>query len=288
MTGDLGSDAGGARARPQFLPPDDGLPPPVPGDAAPPPPAPEPPEPRRGGIGWSIALIVSAATLLVSAFLPWARASVVVDLFGSAITREVATAAGIDADDVVLAVPVFAVVAIVMASWDLLARDTRITALAAVPGVLSLLACLLFLLRLDDAADDLPTGGLDVGYEISVQYGWYLAVAASLLVTGFSLVRPISARLGGSRRARPVPYPPDGYAAEQYAQNQYGQDLYAQDPYYAQGQYQNGQYAGDPNAVWPQPEGWEQRPGEPAPHDSAESRAESGEAPRDDRRDDQS
>ncbi|OLT33550.1 hypothetical protein BJF79_34445 [Actinomadura sp. CNU-125] len=255
MTGDLGSDAGGARSRPQFLPPDDGLPPPV--DAAPPPPVPEPPEPRRGGIGWSLGLIASAAALLVSAFLPWARASVVVDLFGSAITREVATAAGIDADDVILAVPVFAVVAIVMASWDLLARDSRITALAAVPGVLSLLACLLFLLRLGDARDDLPTGGLDVGYEISVQYGWFVAVAASLLVTGFSLARPISARLGAGR-ARP--HPPEQYAPEQYAP----------DPYYAQ-----GRYTGDPNAVWPQ-NGWE----EPARPDAAE--------PRDDRRDDQS
>ncbi|QFG25658.1 hypothetical protein [Actinomadura sp. WMMB 499] len=270
MTGDLGSDAGRARSRPQFLPPDDGLPPPLPEDAAPPPPPPEP-EPRRGGIGWSIALIASAAALLVSAFLPWARASVVVDLFGSAITREVATAAGIDADDVVLAVPVFAVVAIVMASWDLLARDTRITALAAVPGVLSLLACLLFLLRLDDAADDLPTGGLDVGYEISVQYGWYVAVGASLLVTGFSLARPISARLGAGR-ARQAAYPQDGYAADQYAH-----DPYAQHPYY-------GQYAGDPNAVWPQQNGWEAQPGEPAPHDPSEPRADS----RDERRDDQS
>lgn len=272
MTGDLGSDAGGARARPQFLPPDDGLPPPGPGDAVPEPPPEPPAEPRRGGLGWSIALIAAAGALLVSAFLPWARASVVVDLFGSAISREVATAAGIDADDVVLSVPVFAVVAIVMACWDLLARDTRITGLAAVPGVLSLLACLLFLLRLDDARDDLPTGGLDVGYEISVLYGWYVAVAAALLVTGFSLARPITARLGG--RGRPAPYPPEAYAQEQYAQEQY-----AQDQYYAQ--YENGRYAGgpnagdpnahDPNAVWPEQSGWE-RADEPAPGGEAAER----------------
>ncbi|MEV5825358.1 hypothetical protein AB0L25_07275 [Spirillospora sp. NPDC052242] len=264
MTGDLGSDAGGARARPQFLPPDDGLPPPGPEDAVPEPqPEPAPDEPRRGGLGWSIALITAAAALLVSAFLPWARASVVVDLFGSAISREVATAAGIDADDVVLSVPVFAVVAIVMACWDLLARDTRITGLAAVPGVLSLLACLLFLLRLDDARDDLPTGGLDVGYEISVLYGWYVAVAAALLVTGFSLARPITARLGG--RGRPAPYPP----TEAYPPDQYAQDQYAQDQYYAQ--YGNGQYAGDPNAVWPQQSGWE-RADESAPGGEAAER----------------
>ncbi|MFD0899833.1 hypothetical protein [Actinomadura sediminis] len=278
MTGDLGSDAGGARSRPQFLPPDDGLPPPGPGDAVPEPvPEPAPDEPRRGGLGWSIALIASAAVLLVSAFLPWARASVVVDLFGSAITREVATAAGIDADDVVLSVPVFAVVAIVMACWDLLARDTRITGLAAVPGVLSLLACLLFLLRLGDARDDLPAGGLDVGYEISVLYGWYVAVAASLLVTGFSLARPISARLGG--RGRPGPYPPEAYAQEQHAQEQYTQDQYTQDQYaqeqyygqYQNAQYQNGNYTPDPNAVWPQQDGWERADGS-APRDEPADR----------------
>ncbi|MBE1534991.1 hypothetical protein [Actinomadura algeriensis] len=277
MTGDLGSDAGGARSRPQFLPPDDGPPPPAPGDAAPPPSVPEPPAPPRGGVGWSLSLIASAAALLVSAFLPWARASVVVDLFGSAITREVATAAGIDADDVILSVPVFAVVAIVMASWDLLARDSRITALAAVPGVLSLLACLLFLLRLGDARDDLPTGGLDVGYEISVQYGWYVAVAASLLVTGFSLARPISARLGGAgRRGRP-------HSPEHYAQDPYFAQGGYQEPQYQDAQYQDGRYANDPNAVWPQ-NGWgadePARPDEPAPPGAA--------APRDDRRDDQS
>ncbi|WP_026405578.1 hypothetical protein [Actinomadura rifamycini] len=268
MTGDLGSDAGGARSRPQFLPPDDGLPPPGPGDAVPEPqPGPPPAEPRRGGLGWSIALIAAAATLLVSAFLPWARASVVVDLFGSAISRDVATAAGIDADDVVLSVPVFAVVAIVMACWDLLARDTRITGLAAVPGVLSLLACLLFLLRLDDAREDLPTGGLDVGYEISVLYGWYVAVAAGLLVTGFSLARPITARLGG--RGRPAPYPPQAYPQDQYPQDPYTQEQYAQEQYYAQ--YGNGPDAGDPNAVWPRQSGWE-RADESAPGGEAAER----------------
>ncbi|GAA4229490.1 hypothetical protein GCM10022254_22090 [Actinomadura meridiana] len=198
MTGDLGPDAGRARARPSFLPPVDGYP--TPGEeaahdavAAPPP---------RRGVAWIVAMGVAAAVMLVSAFLPWARAQVVVDLFGQPIGRDIGSLAGIDADDLVLAVPVLAVVAIALAFGDLVGRDARIGGLAAIPGTLALLVYGLFVLRLGDVRDNIPRTGLDVGYQITVRYGWYVGVIASLLVIGFSLARPIS-----ERASKPRPQP---------------------------------------------------------------------------------
>ncbi|MFB4308091.1 hypothetical protein [Actinomadura sp. GTD37] len=197
MTGDLGSDAGRAHPRPSFLPPVDGYPPPA-GDPA----AADPqPPPTRHGAPWILAMIASASALLVSAFLPWARAQVVVDLFGRSLSRDLGSVAGIDADDMVLAVPVLAVIAIALAFWDLIGRDARIGGLAAVPGTLALLVCGIFVLRLGDVRDDLPDTGLDLGYQITVRYGWYLGVVASLFVVGFSLARPIGERVSRSQRA---------------------------------------------------------------------------------------
>ena len=119
----------------------------------------------------------------------------------------------IDADNLVVAVPVLAMTAIVLAFWDLIERDSRIGGLAAVPAVLALLTCGVFVLRLSDVRDNipgnaLPEDGLDVGYEISVQYGWYLAVAASLLLIGVSLARPLTERLLSPRRSEQHPHQP--------------------------------------------------------------------------------
>lgn len=208
MTGDHGADGDGTRrtagARPSFLPPIDGYPPPEPAyGPSEPPEAAAPygdPPPARPGRAWGLASIAAAAVLLVSAFLPWAQAQMVVDLFDRPVSRDLGAVAGIEADDLVIAVPVLALIAIGLAFWDLAARDPRISALGAVPGLLSLLACGLFLFRLDGVRDDLPSNGLGVGYEIGVRYGWYVAVATSLLVIGFSLARPISARLGSRTR----------------------------------------------------------------------------------------
>lgn len=233
MTGDLGSDAGRARSRPSFLPPVDGYPPQHggPAEAVPSPPA---ASPRPGGAGWVLALIASASVLLVSAFLPWARAEVVVDLFGRSLSRDLGSVAGIDADDIVLAVPVLAVIAIALAAWDLIGRDARIGALAAVPGVLALLVCGIFVLRLGHVRDDLPRTGLDLGYQITVRFGWYLAVVSALLVVGFSLARPVSDRVSKSQH-RPEQDPPlYPHTDQQYAGGQYPE------------QYPDGEYA-----AWP-------------------------------------
>ncbi|QXJ25079.1 hypothetical protein AGRA3207_006520 [Actinomadura graeca] len=230
MTGDLGSDADGARSRPTFLPPDDGYPPQDP----PVDPVDHAPDARpagRRGVLWDLIMIIIGGVLLVAAFLPWARAQVVVDLLGRPLSRDLGSVAGIDADDLVVAVPVLAVIAIVLAFWDLIARDSRIGGLAAVPAVLALLTCGVFVLRLSGVRDDLPgdalpEDGLDVGYEISVRYGWYLAVAACLLLIAVSLARPLTERLAPSRRYGPYAQP--SYAEQSYTEQSYTDQTYAE------------------------------------------------------------
>lgn len=220
MTGDLGSEAGGRRSRPSFLPPVDGYPPP-PESTAEPAPAPVPaPAAGRRGTAWTAATIASAAVLLVSAFLPWAHAQILVELFGQPIGRDLGSLAGIDADTMVVAVPVLAVAAIALAAWDLIGRDARIGSLAAIPGMLALLVCGIFVVRLGDVRDNLPQTGLDFGYQISLRYGWYAAVVASLLVAGSSLARTVADRMSRPSRERPDEYDAQAFQPDQ----QYGDE----------------------------------------------------------------
>ncbi|GAA4369180.1 hypothetical protein GCM10023088_19040 [Actinomadura verrucosospora] len=270
MTGDLGSDAGRARSRPSFLPPVDGYPPQHDGQAET---VPSPPaaSSRTGGAAWVLALIAAASLLLVSAFLPWARAEVVVDLFGRSLSRDLGSVAGIDADDIVLAVPVLAVIAIALAAWDLIGRDARIGALAAVPGMLALLVCGIFVLRLGHVRDDLPRTGLDLGYQITVRFGWYLAVVAALLVVGFSLARPVSDKVAKSQRRPDGDYPRHPYTDPQYTDPQYtGQQYPEQAP--------TGEYA-----AWPSEDqawGRQDPPHEDAPPPEDAPKKEPGGKPR--------
>jgi hypothetical protein len=160
------------------------------------------------GTPWNIGVIIAGSVLLVSAFLPWAEARITIDLFGRLLSRDLGSVAGLEADNVVVAVPVLAMVAIAMAFWGIVGRDTRVSALACLPGLLSLLVCGLFVLRLDDIKDRLAAEDLSVGYEVAVDNGWYLAVAMSLLVVGFSLARPLTRRLGAARSGASVPAQP--------------------------------------------------------------------------------
>ncbi|MEO3828696.1 hypothetical protein [Actinomadura sp. B10D3] len=277
MTGDLGSDADRARSRPTFLPPVDGYPPQeAPAEAADGAvPAGLPP---RRGTPWILAMIASASALLVAAFLPWARAQVVVDLFGRTLSRDLGSLAGIDADGAVLAVPVLAVISIALAAWDLIGRDARIGALAAVPGMLALLVCGLFVLRLDGVRDKLPETGLDLGYQITVRFGWYLAVIASLLVVGFSLARPISERVSAHRGSGQPHYPQYAYPDQQYPDQQYPDQQYPDQQYpdrYSDQQYSTGEYA-----VWPSEEqAWGRE--EPPAHADAAPEPQPDEPPKD-------
>ncbi|XRQ03452.1 hypothetical protein ACN3XK_43550 [Actinomadura welshii] len=227
MTGDLGSEGGRERSRPSFLPPVDGYPPPR-EEAWEPAPAAAPG--RRRGTAWPVATIAAAAVLLVSAFLPWAHAQIIVELFGRPISRDLGSLAGIDAHTVVLAIPVLAVVAIALAAWDLIGRDARVGSLAVVPGMLALLVCGIFVVRLGDVRDKLPVTGLDFGYQISIRYGWYLAVVTSLLVAGSSLARTIADRMSRPDQERPG-IPQNAYPEQQYAGQEYAD--HRPDPYAA-------------------------------------------------------
>ncbi|TDC42249.1 hypothetical protein E1281_36485 [Actinomadura sp. KC345] len=260
MTGDLGSGAGRERSRPSFLPPVDGYPPP--GDAASDPVPGEAPGPPRRGAPWIFATIVAAAALLVSAFLPWAHAQMVIQLFGRPIARDLGSLAGIDADTMIVAVPVLAVVAIALACWDLIGRDARIGALAAIPGTLALLVCGIFVLRLGDVRDNLPQTGLDFGYQITVRYGWYLAVLTSLLVVGFSLARPIAERVSRPRRGQ-----------DEIPQRHADRHASMEEPQYADQRYWDGQYPEDPYAAWPQEDqAWGRQAEEESPRSTDEPR----------------
>ncbi|MGI5322135.1 hypothetical protein [Actinomadura nitritigenes] len=259
MTGDLGSDAGRARPRPSFLPPEGAPPDAVPAEPGPPPAPPE--RPRRAG--WDLAVIAASAVLVVSAFLPWAHAQTVLDLFGRSLVRDQGSVAGIDADNLVLAVPVLAVVAIVMAFWNLVARDPRIGALAAVPAVLSLVTCGIFVLRLGGVPDRMPNYGLNLTYQVSLRYGWFLAVATSLLLAVFSLVRPISDRLAG-KDGEGQEYTAQQYeAAQQYAEQQrYWAEQGAAWPEEAQAWGQTPEGAPAWSRSHEEPQEWGQTPGE--------------------------
>ncbi|GAA2458535.1 hypothetical protein GCM10010191_93110 [Actinomadura vinacea] len=211
-------------ARPAFLPPADGHEPRFH------PAYPPPYDPAAQGSLWNVAVVISGTLLLVSAFLPWAEARIVVDVFGRTLTRELGSVVGIEADTVVAAVPVLAMVSIGLAFWGLVGRDARACALAAVPGLLSLLVCALFVLRLDGLKDRLAAQELSVGYEVAVVTGWYLAVAMSLLVVGFSMAPSIALRIGTARAARRSPYPPPQYVPQQDAPPQGPDTDWAQPP----------------------------------------------------------
>ncbi|MBW8483536.1 hypothetical protein [Actinomadura parmotrematis] len=221
MSGDQGSEGPARAARPRFLPPEQD-----PAEPAADVPAADVPAagatadvpaagattgavpPPGGASAWALATVAAAAALLVSAFLPWAHATFGVSIFGQVLPERTVTAAGIEADGTVLVVPVLAVTAIVLAVWGLLGRDRWIALLTAVPGALALVACLVFLVRLERGAEEMA--GRDEVFgaqtEVALDYGWYLAVAASLLVLGLGLARPVVARV--ARRSPDVPGAP--------------------------------------------------------------------------------
>jgi hypothetical protein len=151
---------------------------------------------------------------------------------------------------------VLAVVAIVMAFWNLVARDPRIGALAAVPAILSLVTCAIFVLRLKHVADDMPQTGLNLTYQVSLRYGWFLAVAMSLLLTAFSLVRPIADRLSGKKAGSEQAYAGAQWGDQPWGDQQYAGGRYAGQEYagqeYGGHEYGGQRYAADPGAVWPE------------------------------------
>ncbi|MEV4259257.1 hypothetical protein AB0J52_39375, partial [Spirillospora sp. NPDC049652] len=159
---------------------------------------------RRAGAFWSVLTVLAAVAMLVAAFLPWARLEIFIDLLGASVTNDLGAVAGIEADGTVVVVPVLALAAIVVALWGAVGRDARIASLAALPGGLVLVDCLVFALRLRRAGDRFGSeGALGSSHtSVSLDYGWYLCAAASLLVVGLSLARPFAGPLVRRARAR--------------------------------------------------------------------------------------
>ncbi|KAB2345590.1 hypothetical protein [Actinomadura rudentiformis] len=259
MSGDQGPDAHAPRPRPDFLPPADEYPPPAAQNAAQdaaqapggrPAPAAPPSGSDSAGTWWNILVVCAASALLVAAFLPWIRARVIVDAFGQTLTHDLGERAGIDADSMVLALPVLALTAVGMALWGIAARDTRISSLTAVPGALALLVCMLFLLRLDDASDDLGSRSTLLPYDVTPAYGWYVSISAALLVLGFSLVRPLIGRRRTSEGQDPRQHAPaqqqdagQPYAAQPYTSQPYGSQSYGSQSHGAQAYAEHQQAA---------------------------------------------
>ncbi|MEV5571412.1 hypothetical protein AB0L06_15290 [Spirillospora sp. NPDC052269] len=204
MTGDMG--------RPQFLPPEEPPPDPAP-EPSPEPPVPVPARPRAAAV-WSALTVLAALALLVSAFLPWARLELITELLGTSLSDDLGSVAGIEADGTVVVVPVLALSAAVVALWGAAGRDSRIAALAALPGSLALIACVLFALRLQRTGERIGEQGALIASHTraTLDYGWYLGVGASLLVVGTSLVRPFARR--AQAQARPTDVPATGSADE--------------------------------------------------------------------------
>ncbi|WP_155884760.1 hypothetical protein [Actinomadura flavalba] len=202
MSGDVDS---GGRPRPEFLPPlhtghraAHGA---SPAEQPEPPAAPRPPGSRARTV-WSVLTMLAAGTLLVSAFLPWAEMRYVLSLFGSELRQEGGDVAGIEADGAVVVVPVLALCALLLTAWGLVARDPRIALLSAVPGALAALGCGLFVLRLGHAREQIMRENELFGrFDLTLTYGWYLALASALLVTGLALLQPLTARLNRRSRA---------------------------------------------------------------------------------------
>jgi hypothetical protein len=198
MTGDHGQH--GPRApRPGFLPPAQASDPATT-------PGPEPvagperaagPEPAFPGNRWALAALLPAAVLLVAPFLPWIQATLELEGLGHTLTQELGAKAGVNTDGTGQLIPVLAALALGMIGWGLLARNPRISALAAVPGLLAVLSCAIFILRLGRFRTEMGEERLLFGaMQVSAAYGWYLALAAGLLLVGLSLVGLVGRRTG--------------------------------------------------------------------------------------------
>ncbi|MFC4059464.1 hypothetical protein ACFOWE_14245 [Planomonospora corallina] len=136
-----------------------------------------------------VGVIATGALLVVAAFLPWAgvRADVVVIGSFSESVR------GVDDWSGVLALFSGAAAVII----GIAGRERPFTALAALPGAITVAVLLVFL---SDPQGRGRSASLAIGdivrVEPTIEYGWFVALAAALAVTGFGL-----AALAAGRRA---------------------------------------------------------------------------------------
>jgi len=172
--------------RPRFAPP---MEPPQPVQGPPPVPMPDPapPSEQRSGV---FGLIAAAAgvILILSPFLPWMTVRATAGLFGESVVRE-STFSGFRADGTGTVLAISGLAALVLAGGAVALGRARFQAGTAVAGAIALICALVFLIRLQDLGGSFETDGSGLlgGVGVSPAYGWYLALAAALVVLGASL-----------------------------------------------------------------------------------------------------
>lgn len=176
------------RPRPGFLPPLARTPAEPPDGAAHEPPAlPSHPTGAVKSARLGVMTIVATVVMMLSAFLPWAHAETNLTFLGRSLGRDLGSIAGVDADGSARLIPALALVALGVVVWGMIAENPRIGTYAAAPGGLALLCCGIFLIRLNDAQDGIDFGPAGLDYALTLGYGWFVAAAAALILTGLSL-----------------------------------------------------------------------------------------------------
>ncbi|WP_344858672.1 hypothetical protein [Planomonospora alba] len=137
-----------------------------------------------------VGVVATGALLVVAAFLPWAGVRADIAVLGS-LSESVR---GVDDWSGVLTL-VAGIAAVVI---GVAGGERPFTALAALPGAVTVAVLLVFL---SDPQGRGRNASFSVGdlvrVEPTVEYGWFVALAAALAVTGFGL-----AALTTGRRAR--------------------------------------------------------------------------------------
>jgi hypothetical protein len=138
----------------------------------------------------AIAVIVSGVALSISPLLPWAGVTAEISILNADFTRAVR---GID-DGTGWFVVGAGLVATLLGLLGLL-RHWLFTGLAILPGAVAALALAMFLTDPRDLADQLTIripGVVDV--HPAIQYGWFTALAASVLIALLSAAALIRRR----------------------------------------------------------------------------------------------
>ncbi|GIH77541.1 hypothetical protein [Planobispora longispora] len=151
-------------------------------------PTPAPAPASAPGRALPIALVAAGALLVVAAFLPWAGFKADIVFVGSVSER----IRGVDDWSGVLAL-ISGVVATALGAMAATgvagaANGRRLTALATLPGAITALILMIFLSdpqgRAENASIDI--GGL-VKVQPTVEYGWFVALAAALAVAALGI-----------------------------------------------------------------------------------------------------
>ncbi|GAA2098647.1 hypothetical protein [Actinomadura alba] len=138
----------------------------------------------------TFAAIAAAALLLISTFLPWAKATVSGNFLGRSINQSDSGAGFEDWSGKLVALAALAAVGVLVGA--IVSKNAKLATMAAAPAGLALLLIMIFLLRLQSTKDKIlgSTGSLGSGIsaDVSLGFGWYLALLLSIAVIGLSVI----------------------------------------------------------------------------------------------------